>query len=229
MLLGDVDIIVDMEPATRRERFIKVRKSDGSPVTRLQLLAFDRARSDETLLAMDDLPAALRERDEEIDIEHAGKVIDATSTVAVRDDLEPAFTYTEYDILDKPSGDQVERVHLRVESNVEGPIPVRVTEQYMTPVELLLRFVFRKSYTLSHQDSAGYKLLHDMASRLQGRGQLVRLQAFDQETRKPAPLVLVSGTVGFAAAFLEGKVEGNRYCLMVHLADRELRLPEEVA
>lgn len=225
LLTGDVDIIVDMEPAIRPKRFTRVRESNKAPVSQARVLAFDSEKSNEALLAVENLSKQLKEADIEIDIEHAGKFIESTSMIAVRDNYEPVFAYKEFDILDLPTGESKERTHRRLESNVNEAIPVRVTDQYIAPRELVLRFIFRKSYFLSHQDSASYKILHDLAAKLQARGQFVRLQAHDQETKTAAPLVLVSGTVGFGAAFLEGKVDGSRYCLVLHLSDRELRLP----
>jgi hypothetical protein len=152
-------------------------------------------------------------------------MIKKTSQLFVDDKYKPVYSYQAYDTLYK-DGKYQERPHVVTASNVNERIPVKITEKYYKPEELAKKFVFRKSYFLTHTDGASYKFLYDIARDLVERGEFVRLQAYNPETKKPVALVMVSGARPFPAAFLEGRVDGDKYYLAVHLSDRELKPPD---
>ena len=79
---------------------------------------------------------------------------------------------------------------------------------------------------LSHVDGVSYLFLHGIAENLGKLNKLVRVQAYDKHSKKPAPLVISAGSKPFPAAFLEGKIEGDKYLLVLHVSNRELKIPE---
>ena len=128
--------------------------------------------------------------------------------------------------MERPSGETIERPHHVNPQNINETIPVKITDKYYSREELLQNFIFGKSYYLSHVDGVSYLFLHGIASELHEMNKMVKLQAYDHQTKKPTAMVTIVGSRPYPAAFLEGKVDGDEYSLIVHLSNRELRLPE---
>ncbi|MEM9864601.1 MAG: hypothetical protein AAF938_23575 [Myxococcota bacterium] len=84
------------------------------------------------------------------------------------------------------------------------------------------RFVFGRTLALTHRDGLTYDYLYAMAKELAESKELVMMGAGDSGKD---PLVLVSNGTPYRA-FLEGRIDGERYQLLLHLSNMELKLPE---
>ncbi|NMC03679.1 MAG: hypothetical protein GYA24_00635, partial [Candidatus Lokiarchaeota archaeon] len=219
-----IDTVVGMASTVHAQRHYH-KSPGGKKVASSRLLVFDSSKSTEKILAMNDHVKALKDGDPDLDMEIVGRRIRA-SNIYVDKDYQPVYSYKSFDILIKPNGERIERPHVTLDQNVNATLPVRVTDKYMDPRELLTKYIFRKSYFLSHHDGTSYKFLHDIATDLAKRKMFVRLQAYDSEGKKTAPLILSSNGTPFPVAFLEGKVDGDKYCLILHVADREFKVPD---
>jgi hypothetical protein len=225
LLFDNVDTVVNLSP-THKKPIHYHQTLDRKKVFTKKVMKFDSKLASNFLLQMDDLSDKLKSEDPEYDIELTGKTIEHTVRIVVNPKtLDPVYSFKEVDILERADQERLERPHTPTVANINEPIPVKVTDTYHTPKELLQKYIFRKSYYLSHIDGMTYKFLFDIAKFLEDLDKFVRLQAYDQETKKPTALIMRTGGIPFPAAYLEGKTNGNQYCLVLHLADRELKLP----
>lgn len=217
--------VVDLTQ-THKKKWKYYRKVDGTKVKHRRILAFDSTFSTERILQENgnDLSTQLKASDIEVDIESAGKIIGRTHRIVVNDDFQPVYDYKEVDILRKTNGEEIRREHKTSKSNINDVIPVIVSDHYLTPKEMLLKYIFRKSYFLFHKDETSYGFLFELAKFLADKNQFARVFSFNPETKKPEPLVLYQGGTLFSAAFLEGRIRDREYCLILHLSDRELKL-----
>jgi len=165
----------------------------------------------------------LKDSDIDVDIELAGKFVKQTSWITVTEDLEPVYNYSIYDVLTLPDGTVKERPHMQTVGNINSSIPVRISDELEDPHELLFQYLFRKSYYITHYDGVTYKFLYEIAERLHSAQKFARVDTFNPETRKRAPLILTDGGRKFPRAFLSGTVKGEKYHLILHLSDQELK------
>ncbi len=225
LMVDKIDTVLSMA-TTSRKAWRNHRSPEGKKVYSYRLLTFDTNKSPEKVLAGDNPAKSLKDSDPEFDIESAGLRV-RTNNIVVDSAMKPVYTYKAYDVLVKPDGKQIERPHMSHEPNVNATLPVRVTDKMADPAELMTRYIFRKSYFITHHDGTSYKFLYELATSLASKKQFARLMAYDPEAKKAAPLILSSIGTPFPAAFLEGRVDGDKYCLIMHLADREFKIPDK--
>ncbi|MHA1745607.1 MAG: hypothetical protein ACTSWW_06380 [Promethearchaeota archaeon] len=222
---GNQGTVVDLSQ-THKRVWRHYRKADGSRVKSVKILAYDTTLSTKKLLQdhEQDFSTKLKNEDFEVDIESAGKIIPKTKRIVVDKNFQPVYAYKEMDILRKPSGEEIRRDHQTSKANINEVIPVVVSDNYLHPKEVLLKYVFQRSYFLIHKDDTSYGFLFELAKFLADRNQFARVFSFNPETKEPEPLVLYQGGTLFSAAFLEGRIRDKEYCLILHLSDRELKL-----
>ncbi len=80
-------------------------------------------------------------------------------------------------------------------------------------------FVFSKKYQIKHINGLTYDFLFEMARQLDEKRSVMLIGGGPKGV---APLVLANGGT-FYRAFLEGRVEGEKYCLIIHLTNLELK------
>ena len=86
------------------------------------------------------------------------------------------------------------------------------------------KLVFDKKYQLKHVNGLTYDFLFEMAKELSDKDSLMMLGGGKSGKE---PLVMNDGGKPYRA-FLEGRVKGEKYCLILHLTDQELKpLPTE--
>lgn len=202
-----------------------LRTSKGQHIKNQRFIVFAKEKRDEKLLEKTDLLQNLVNDDPDVDIEIAGKYISHTTRITVNEDYEPIYSYILYDVLEKPDGDIIERPHQKTLGNINSKIPVIITDKLHDPQQLLLQYIFRKHYYITHSDGVTYKFLYDIANRLAQSKKFAEVETFNSQTKKRGPLVLVDGGRKFPRAYVEGIVDGMSYCLILHLSDQEFMLP----
>ena len=222
----NIDAELDMMPVRRTSKRFRVSKQ-GDDVRYERYLVFDANHRDEIFLNSANITDELKNKDEEIDPELLGKRLTRTTRVAVDKEYQPVYNYKLYDVIILPDGEIRERPHVNTIGNINKPTPVMITEELVDPKELALNYVFRLSYQIVHNSGVTYSFLYDLAKRLDSSGKLARVIAFNPETKKPEPLILVDGGRKFPRAFLQGKIKGASYSLTIHLSDQELKLSGE--
>ncbi|MBV9215165.1 MAG: hypothetical protein JO053_03230 [Acidobacteria bacterium] len=166
----------------------------------------------------------LVEGDPEIDMETFGMFLADTSRVYVSKKGIVRLV-EEFEVIKKPDGtvrDRRPRVKHPQNINVEG-VPIRWTGKFIKKDEALVRFVFTNKKQIVHINGLTFDFLYDMAKDLAKRDSFMLLRGGDKGNE---PIVMNRGGKQYNA-FLEGRVKGSSYCLILHLSNLELKRPEE--
>ena len=98
-------------------------------------------------------------------------------------------------------------------------LPIRWTGKMIPRKKAMRMFVFRKSYQVQHVNGLTYDFLFDMAKKLADADAMMLVGGGQKGV---APLVMSNGGTPYRA-FLEGRVEGERYALILRLTNMELK------
>lgn len=99
-------------------------------------------------------------------------------------------------------------------------LDIEITGKKLTHIR---RFVFTRSYQLRHINGATFDFLYAMAQELAERNALVMVGGGKKGTD---PILLTRGGQPYRG-FLEGRIKEDRYMLILHLTDIELKTPED--
>ena len=170
---------------------------------------------------------AIMDGDPEIDLELVGRPIRATHKIYLTPDGQPAYRVTMTQVVYNADGTERERRDLsKSESNVNAEAPISWSGRKFPKADAVRRFVFTRSYQLRHTSGLSYDFLYDMAKTLQDEDVLMFVGS---GPKGAGPLILTTGGDPYRG-FLEGRVDGDRYCLMLHLTNIELKtLPQKEA
>jgi hypothetical protein len=170
---------------------------------------------------------ALIEKDDEMDMEIAGKTVGRLNKLYQTASGEIAYRVNMVQVVHNPDGSEKERRDLaKAASNVAGDIPLQWTGRKFPREEALRKFVFTKNYQIRHTNGLTYDFLYEMAKQLHEEKALMFVGAGKKGTD---PIVLTTGGDPYRG-FLEGRVDGNKYLLVLHLTNMELKplgSPEE--
>ena len=194
--------------------------SQGRPVTSARLvkgsLKTDRACAQ---MPSDDLAKALIAGNPELDIELFGKQVRETNRIYLTEDSRPAQAIAHREEVFGADG------HLkdaRERRSLEGNINTAVALKWgrLIPKKKAAgMMVFTGSYQVTHGDGLTYDFLYGMAKELQEKEALMMLGAGEKGTD---PLVFRRNGTPYRA-FLEGRIQGDEYLLVVHLTNLELK------
>ncbi len=182
----------------------------------------DHETLEETFKTPEAIAEALIKDDPEVDIERFGQFLWNTSKVFVNPDEELVFRVIQTEIVRGPSGKiQTTRERDRPEPNVDSDIPLRWTGKLIPKDKAIKRFVFASKLQIVHINGLTYDFLHGMATELAEQNSLLLLGA--GESGKD-PLIFRRGSIPYRG-FLEGRIDGDKYILLLHLSNMELKLP----
>ena len=169
----------------------------------------------------DTLPEALMSEDPEIDIEKAGMKLEALRKVYLTADKKVAYGVTLTEHLYNPDGtEKGTKPDMTIPSNISiDGMPVRWTGKMIPKDKAMRTFVFKKSYQVRHVNGLTYDFLYAMAKQLDEQ-QAMMLMGGGQ--KGIAPLVMTNGGTPYRA-FLEGRVDGDSYALILRLTHLELK------
>ena len=221
-----------MNEAARNAQVVieSVRKQDG-PTQGLpgKKLAFKRyvATTENGLhskLAQqhgDALAKALIEGDPEIDKEVVGRDVGDTQTVFLSGSGEVLHASPSLvEVIFGADGKERERKPAEsVPANTNEESPVRWTKMRLKRSEVVTKFAFCRTIQIKHVDGLSFDFLHAMAKELADKDEVARLGA---GPKGRDPLIFQENGARYQA-FLEGRVDGPRYKLLLHLSNLELR------
>ena len=166
---------------------------------------------------------ALLDGDPEIDMEVVGQRVESTHVVYLSSRAQTLYAPPSLkEVLIAPDGtEKLRREPEDVEGNIDEEHPLRWTGRKFKLSDLVQRFVFRRSFQIIHRDPLSYDYLFAMAQELDEEQVAVMLGAGDG--RKP--LIFQQNGSPYRG-FLEGRVEGRSYQLLLHLSNMELKRPE---
>lgn len=163
--------------------------------------------------------------DPELDLELTGKFIDDVSRVFINEHEKPVFRVKKIEKIFSAKAElKEEREPKYNESNIAGESIVSWTGKLMPKSKVYNKLVFNKKYQLKHVNGLTYDFLFEMAKELADKDALMMLGG---GASGKEPLVMNDGGKPYRA-FLEGRIKGDKYCLILHLTDQELKpLPTE--
>ena len=197
---------------------------DGRTYRNVRLLKWTVETDLDALVAryggLDQLSEALIRDDPEIDLERTGSYITGAKKLYLDADGRIAYNVSLVEVVKAPDGTERERRALKqTASNIAGEIPLRWTGKLMPKALAARRFVFSSKYQIRHVNGLTFDFLYDMAKKLHEAKALTLIGGGEKGTD---PLVFATGGVAYRG-FLEGRIDGERYCLILHLTNLELK------
>lgn len=223
------DAIVSAESATIDLEYRWIDE-EQQQVNSTKILRCTMAEDDAALIekagGLEEVADLLIEGDEDVDLESFGRFLSETSRIYVGAGNEIIHHATHWEVVHDPDGSERERRPKKMpDPNVAGEIPLSWTGKLMKKSEVHRRFVFSGKMQIHHINGLTYDFLHTMAGELAVADSLMLLGGGSKGSE---PLVFRRGGLAYRG-FLEGRVEGDKYALILHLSNMELKLPEEEA
>ena len=95
----------------------------------------------------------------------------------------------------------------------------------MKKSEVYNKFVFASKSQIVHVNGLTYDFLFGIAKELEEKESLMLLGAGPKGAQ---PLIFHRGGTPYRG-FLEGRTQGDKYCLLLHLSNMEFKVPEAAA
>ena len=179
--------------------------------------------TDAALLAQYDagLTDALIAGDPEVDMERFGLKVEGVKKVFITPGQKVAYGVTLNEHVYLPDGTEKE---IRPEQNTTANIstdglPIRWTGKLIPREKIMRMFMFKKSYQVQHVNGLTYDFLFDMAKKLAEADSMMLVGGGPKGVE---PLVMANGGTPYRA-FLEGRVDGDKYALILRLTNMELK------
>jgi hypothetical protein len=217
------DAQVEMSTPSRSGGYSYVAP-DGTPVASERFIKSTEENSYDALLDEHgdavQVGEALIEGDPEIDLEQAGRRVGDADRVWVKDDgtiLHCARTLlVKYD----PDGNEVSREELvDVDATVSEEEPLQWTGRLFPIDEVVRRFALVRKFRLNHVNGLTFDFLYEMAKELHESGKMLFVGSGKKGS---GPLIFRTNGSPYRG-FLQGKVEGDAYLLVLHLSNLELK------
>lgn len=197
----------------------------GKPVHTQKLLKTDIEHDLAALLKkkkdLNAIGKALVKDDPEIDLEHFGMTLTDTSRVYVSK-KGIIHLVDEWEVLKNADGTIRERRQRQKQSqNINTDIPLRWSGKFIKKSEAVHRFIFTHKRQLIHVNGLTYDFLYEMAKELHERDSLMLLRGGEKGDQ---PIIMTRGAKPYNA-FLEGRIDGDSYLLVLQLSNMELKRP----
>lgn len=158
--------------------------------------------------------------DPEVDLETYGSLLRETSRVYVDTDGKIVHRVKQFEILRNPDGTERERRPRKVaQPNCTEEVPLKWTGKLLKKSEVYNKFVFASKRQIVHVNGLTYDFLFNMAKELEESKSFMLLGAGPKGAQ---PLVLTKGGQQYRG-FLEGRTQQDKYCLILHLSNMELK------
>jgi len=164
---------------------------------------------------------AIADGDPEIPITLAGRKIGEGGRIHVREDGTVLGIARFLEVVTSPSGEEKSRKDfIDVEPNVvdDGP-PLPWTGRLMPIDEAIRKFAFVRKIQLRHVSGLTFEFLYDIAKRLHEERKLL---VVGTGPKGQAPLIFSTNGTPYRG-FLEGRIVGETYSVVLHLSNLELK------
>lgn len=209
----------ELQPAKAAVTYIR---HDGRKHSNIRLLKSTTGCSLKSLSSRFgiDLTDELIHSDPEIDIEHVGMRLKGVKRVFLDSDGCVACRVKREQVFYTPDGREKNAIPFHTPAaNINTDMPLRWTGKLIPRSKAVRMFVFLRKYQLRHINGLTYDFLYDMARQLEEQDSLMLIGA---GTKGIAPLIMAGGGTPYRA-FLEGRTDGDKYCLILHLTNLELK------
>lgn len=210
------------------KRDVRYTDERGNPITTRKLLKSDVTHDLPELMKkrkkLESVAKALVDGDPEVDLEQFGMFLTDTSRVYVSK-KGIVHLVEEFEVINNPDGSLRERRPRRKEpQNMNSDIPLKWTGKFIKKDDAVHRFVFTNKKQLVHVNGLTFDFLFEMAKELDKKDSLLLIRGGEKGND---PVVMNRGGKPYNA-FLEGRVKGDSYCLILHLSNMELKKPKEI-
>jgi hypothetical protein len=170
--------------------------------------------------SLEKIREAIIKGDPEIDIESTSRFIKGTRRVYLTGKNEIAYSISQVQVQYSADGKETERRELsKSPSNIAVDIPIKWTGKEFPKDEAIRKFVFTKKYQLRHTSGLTFDFLFNMAKYLHDQNTMMFVGGGQKGTD---PIILNAGGEPYRG-FLEGRISGNSYCLILHLSSMEIK------
>ncbi len=222
----DAQIEVDSPRSREAHRYVG---PDGEPVTHQRLVKGTERTTYGALLeeagSPEAISKALIEGDPEIDLTQVGRRLGYTSRVYLGPAGNVLYVARILKVVYGPDGQETSREDfVDVEATVGEELPPLPYTGRLMPVDTVIRrFALVRKLQLRHVNGLTFDFLYEIAKSLQDAGKLMLVGA---GSKGATPLIFQTNGTPFRG-FLEGRVEGDSYKLVLHLSNLEIKaLPE---
>jgi hypothetical protein len=217
----DAEVAFDSITAKSKVKFVL---GNGKDKQNIKVLKSTMELTEEALVAkygnLKAVGEAIIESDPELDIEKIGRKIGGTHKLYLNKDNKIAYRVNMLQIVKTPSGEEKERKDLtKVLANIAGESLVQWSGRKVPKESAIRKFVFVHKYQIKHVSGLTYDFLYDMAKELHESQSLMFVGTGKKGTD---PLIITSGGTSYRA-FLEGRIDGDKYCLILHLTNMEVK------
>lgn len=223
------DAIVAARSAAAPPRLRRL-DAEGRQVQSRRVVKATLDREHEALLAANGgdpakLSAALIAGDPELDLELCGLFLTEAPRVHVDPDRHIVHHVTKWEVVRLPDGTIKERRPRRTpEPNVALELPLKWTGRLIPKAEAVRKFVFASTMQIEHVNGLTFDFLFGMAKELAEKDSLMLVGAGPKGNQ---PLIFQRNGNSYRG-FLEGRVAGDRYALILHLSNLEMKAPKEL-
>jgi hypothetical protein len=163
---------------------------------------------------------ALIDNDPEIDLENTGRFLRETTRVYIGPDRTVVHRAEFWEVIRNPDGSERERRPRKIlDANIAGELPLLWSGKFIPKEDACRKFVFSGKVQLQHINGLTYDFLFGMAKELEAKNSLMLLGAGPKSNQ---PLVFRRGSLP-QRGFLEGRTNGDKYLLVLHLSNLELK------
>ena len=217
----DATVVATSTPAKEST----VPSKNGKPVSFRRYVAAGEGKLHEDMVKSlgDVYSQNLIDADPEIDFEMVGRTIDGTNTVLLDQNNQPLFCAPEIlEIIYGPDGKEVERrTPVEIAPNVNEELPIKWTGKLIPRADLVRKYAIKRTMQLRHVDGVTYDFLFAIAKELHEKDSVMLLAGGEGGK---GPLVLQSNGSPYRG-FLDGRIEGETFLLLLHLSAMELKKP----
>jgi hypothetical protein len=223
------DAIVKGE-STRNYRAVRYQSPTGKNAYTRRMLNATVEHDYDTLLEKFKSPEGVSEAllagDPEIDIEREGMFLWDMQRVFINPNEELVFHIRQEEVVRTPEGEIRERRPKReLEANVDSEIPLTWTGKTIPKADAIRKYVFRAKLQIVHINGLTYDFLFEMAKELHEQKAMMIIGAGPKGKQ---PLIFRRRSVPYRA-FLEGRIDGEKYILLLHLSNMEMIKPKNLS
>ncbi|MDC1391753.1 hypothetical protein N8334_00220 [Flavobacteriaceae bacterium] len=161
----------------------------------------------------------LLNQDIEIDFELFGKFIDKTDRIYTNKNLNPVFNVDLIEkVFDTEGNLKEERKPTYLNSNISGESILKWTGKYIPKNKIYNKVVLSSKYQIKHVNGLTFDFLYKISKTLNDKDSFMVIGG----GKGNEPLVFNDGGKPYRG-FLEGKVNENSYCLILHLSNQEYK------
>ena len=226
------DAQIELVSPERPERVRWMRKGNGAPLKLERLIKTTEKTSYEALIGRfqgesEALGKALVEGDPEIDLEQVGRRLGNATRVWVGPEGNVLYAARVLSVVTGLDGAEKSRADfVDVEATVGEDQPPLLWSGRLMPIDQVVRrFALVRKVQLRHVNGLTFDFLLEMARELDREGKMLRVGA---GPKAQLPLIFQTNGSPFHG-FLEGRVEGETYRLVLHLSNLELKRVPELA